>query len=45
VGAYQFEVELLPRYSGAYHLNPAKVELMYFPVLHAHEAVKKVIIK
>lgn len=41
-GAYQFEVDLLPRYSGAYTLNPAKIEWMYFPVFHANEGVKRV---
>ncbi|ULT29022.1 hypothetical protein KUH03_29600 [Sphingobacterium sp. E70] len=31
-GAHLFEIDLLPRYTGTYTLNPAKAELMYFPV-------------
>lgn len=41
-GSHTFEVNLLPRYSGSYHLNPAKVELMYFPTFYANEGMKKV---
>ncbi|GHV58045.1 hypothetical protein FACS1894182_08650 [Bacteroidia bacterium] len=35
VGTYEYRIELLPRYSGRYWLNPAKVEMMYFPVIHS----------
>ncbi|PWV56649.1 TonB-dependent SusC/RagA subfamily outer membrane receptor, partial [Chitinophaga sp. S165] len=31
-GTHTFNVSLLPRYSGSYHLNPAKAEMQYFPV-------------
>ncbi len=41
-GDHQFEIDLLPRYSGSYMLNPAKIELMYFPVFSANEGVKQV---
>jgi len=41
-GTYEFEVDILPRYKGKYTLNPAKAELMYFPVFVGHEGVKKV---
>ena len=41
-GEYEFEIELLPRYSGKYTLNPAKVELMYFPTFNANTKLKKV---
>lgn len=41
-GTYKFEVKLLPRYTGTYTLNPAKIELMYFPVINANNEVKKV---
>ncbi len=41
-GSYRFEVELLPRFSGTYHINPAKVELMYFPIINGHNAIKTV---
>jgi hypothetical protein len=31
-GTYTYEIELEPRFTGEYYLNPAKAELMYFPV-------------
>ncbi|MGN7784055.1 alpha-2-macroglobulin family protein [Niabella sp. 22666] len=44
-GKYIFDIELMPRYSGVYHLNPAKAEMMYFPVFYGREGMKKVAIK
>ncbi len=44
-GKYVFDIELMPRYSGVYHLNPAKAEMMYFPVFYGREGIKKVAIK
>ncbi len=44
-GDYTFEVKLIPRYSGNYTLNPAKVELMYFPTFNANNEIKKIKIK
>lgn len=44
-GEHQFSVALLPKFSGSYQVNPAKVELMYFPTHFAREAMKQVIIK
>lgn len=44
-GKYTYEINLTPRYSGNYTLNPAKVELMYFPTFSANNGVKKVGIK
>jgi TonB-dependent SusC/RagA subfamily outer membrane receptor len=41
-GIYQFKVELLPRYSGSYTLNPATAEQMYFPVFYGNEKLKRV---
>lgn len=41
-GAHEFNIDLLPRYSGSYTLNPAKAELMYFPVFYGNEKVKRV---
>ncbi|MES2113172.1 MAG: carboxypeptidase-like regulatory domain-containing protein [Bacteroidota bacterium] len=41
-GKYEFTVNLTPRYSGKYTLNPAKAELMYFPVFYGREGMKKV---
>ena len=41
-GNYTFRIELIPRYSGTYTLNPAKVELMYFPTFNANNSLKSV---
>ena len=41
-GTYTFTVELMPRYGGRYHLNPAKAEMMYFPVFYGREGMKLV---
>ncbi|WP_423126629.1 carboxypeptidase-like regulatory domain-containing protein [Gaoshiqia sp. Z1-71] len=40
-GEYSFEIKLIPRYTGTYALNPAKVELMYFPVFRGNEEMKR----
>lgn len=44
-GEYVFTVLLLPRYTGRYTLNPAKAELMYFPVLYGREEMKTVVVE
>ncbi|WP_285055061.1 alpha-2-macroglobulin family protein [Pedobacter ginsengisoli] len=41
-GKYTFSIQLMPRYSGNYNLNPAKAEMMYFPVFYGREGMKKV---
>ena len=41
-GKYSFEIDLMPRYSGSYVLNPARAEMMYFPVFYGREGMKKV---
>ena len=41
-GKYKYYINLLPRYSGSYILNPAKVEMMYFPVINANNDLRKV---
>jgi TonB-dependent SusC/RagA subfamily outer membrane receptor len=41
-GKYTFTVQLMPRYSGNYNLNPAKAEMMYFPVFYGREGMKKI---
>jgi uncharacterized protein YfaS (alpha-2-macroglobulin family) len=41
-GTYVFQVHLLPRFTGKYHVNPAQVSLMYFPVINANTDMKKV---
>jgi TonB-dependent SusC/RagA subfamily outer membrane receptor len=43
-GKYEFSVNLIPRYDGKYSLNPAKAEMMYFPVFYGREGMKKVVI-
>jgi hypothetical protein len=45
VGTYNYRIELLPRYSGSYSLNPAKVEMMYFPVIYSNNDIQKVYIE
>lgn len=44
-GNYRFTVQLMPRYSGNYNLNPAKAEMMYFPVFYGREGMKRVVVK
>ena len=42
IGTYTFTIPLLPRFTGKYTLNPAKVELMYFPVVNANNEGKRI---
>lgn len=44
-GNYTFKINLIPRYTGTYILNPAKIELMYFPTFNANNEIKKIKIK
>jgi alpha-2-macroglobulin len=44
-GVHQFEIELEPRYKGTFSLNPAKVELMYFPTFYGRNEMSKIEIK
>ncbi|NQY08469.1 MAG: carboxypeptidase regulatory-like domain-containing protein [Flavobacteriales bacterium] len=44
-GSYTYSIKLQPRFSGAYTLNPTKVELMYFPTFSGNNGVKKTVIK
>lgn len=41
-GTYVFQVPLLPRFTGKYHVNPAQVSLMYFPVINANNDMERV---
>jgi uncharacterized protein YfaS (alpha-2-macroglobulin family) len=41
-GKNTFAVRLQPRYTGIYTLNPAKIEMMYQPILMGRETVRKV---
>jgi alpha-2-macroglobulin len=44
-GSYSWDIDLLPRYSGRYTLNPAKAELMYFPTFSSNNEMKRVEIR
>ncbi|MFN8207667.1 MAG: carboxypeptidase-like regulatory domain-containing protein [Bacteroidales bacterium] len=44
-GQHSFEINILPRFSGSYTLNPARVELMYFPTFSANNETKHVKIR
>lgn len=44
-GDYEFTIDLMPRYTGKYALNPAKVELMYFPTFNANNSFRNVTIE
>lgn len=44
-GKQRFTVDLEPRFTGTYTLNPVRVEEMYFPVLYGRNGVEKVSIK
>ncbi|WP_207425038.1 carboxypeptidase-like regulatory domain-containing protein [Pedobacter sp. SYSU D00535] len=41
-GEHSFEIKLMPRYSGDFQLNPAKAEMMYFPVFYGREGMRQV---
>lgn len=42
IGKYQYRIALLPRYAGKFALNPAKVEMMYFPIFYGRTAQARV---
>lgn len=44
-GTYTFKIDLVPRYTGSYILNPAKVELMYFPIFNANNGIERIRIR
>ncbi len=44
-GKHEFEIELEPRYSGTFTLNPAKVSLLYFPVFYGRNEMKRISIQ
>ncbi|WP_299708314.1 carboxypeptidase-like regulatory domain-containing protein [uncultured Pontibacter sp.] len=44
-GKHTYTIKLLPRYNGTYTVNPAKAELMYFPVFYGRTGLKGVKIK
>ena len=44
-GKYTYSIELEPRYTGTYTINPAKAELMYFPVFYGRNECEKMVIE
>lgn len=44
-GNYSYEIELEPRYTGKYFINPCKAELMYFPTFYGRNEIKSIEIK
>jgi uncharacterized protein YfaS (alpha-2-macroglobulin family) len=44
-GTHTFEIELLPRFTGTYTVNPAKAELMYFPIFYGNEKIKEIVVE
>jgi TonB-dependent SusC/RagA subfamily outer membrane receptor len=43
-GKYTYTINLMPRFDGRYNLNPAKAEMMYFPIFYGREGMKTIII-
>jgi hypothetical protein len=41
-GTRTFEISLMPRFTGRFIMNPAKVSLMYFPVIYSNNELKKI---
>jgi uncharacterized protein YfaS (alpha-2-macroglobulin family) len=41
-GSHSFQIELMPRYTGMYHINPAKAEQMYLPFFSGRTGMKQV---
>ena len=44
-GEHNFDISLIPRFSGTYTLNPVSFELMYYPELNCHETTKRIVVK
>lgn len=41
-GEYEFRISLIPRFTGYYTVNPAQVEMIYFPVFNANNTITTV---
>ncbi|MDX9773627.1 MAG: hypothetical protein RBT02_09470, partial [Bacteroidales bacterium] len=37
-----YQIELMPRFTGKYTTNPARVSLMYFPSIYSNNEIKSV---
>ncbi len=44
-GQYSFSINLEPRYSGRYNVNPVRAELMYFPVLYGRNKMENIVVE
>ncbi|MFN8394563.1 MAG: alpha-2-macroglobulin family protein [Bacteroidia bacterium] len=44
-GTHTFEVDLLPRYTGTFNLNPARIEDMYHPTIAGQTTIDRVEVK
>jgi alpha-2-macroglobulin len=44
-GKYEIPIQLQPRFSGQFTLNPARAEQMYFPVRNGHTGVERVVVR
>ncbi|MEN8158292.1 MAG: alpha-2-macroglobulin family protein, partial [Bacteroidota bacterium] len=44
-GNYRFTINLIPRYSGSYTVNPARVEMMYFPTFNANNGIRHISVR
>ncbi|HEX8548270.1 MAG TPA: alpha-2-macroglobulin family protein, partial [Cytophagaceae bacterium] len=44
-GTHTYRINLEPRYTGKYTLNPAKIEMMYYPTIYGREGLKKVVVE
>ena len=43
-GTYSFRIRLNPRFSGRYTVNPAQVEMIYFPTFNANNTIRQLTI-
>ncbi|MFZ2287409.1 MAG: carboxypeptidase-like regulatory domain-containing protein [Bacteroidales bacterium] len=41
-GIRTFEISLMPRFTGRFAMNPARVSLMYFPVIYSNNEIKRI---
>lgn len=44
-GTYTYSIELVPRYTGSYTINPAVAQCMYLPLIKGQEGLKLVAIR
>jgi len=44
IGTHTYTINLEPRFTGTYTLNPAKAEEMYFPIFYGRNGLKELVI-